>query len=64
MRMSISYHIYYMYDGKVKHDIVHSEEDRKDLVFDLTHSTNPSIKFIGCIVTYLTYYFKSNIERI
>lgn len=58
------YHIYYTCDGQVIHDIVHTEEERKETVFDLTHSTNSNIKFIGCIVTYLLYYFKPNIERI
>ena len=49
------YHIYYSSNGKVIHHIVHDEEERKELVYSLTHCSDPGIKFIGCIVTHLVY---------
>ena len=52
-----SYHIYYSSNGKVIHHIVHDEEERKEVVYSLTHCNDPGIKFIGCLITYLIYYY-------
>ena len=40
---------------RVQEEGLRYEEERKELVYSLTHCSDPGIKFIGCIVTHLVY---------
>lgn len=42
------YHIYYVENGAMVHEIVNSEVERKDKIF--WYNQNPNIKVIGCLI--------------